>query len=461
MYSTLRQIIILLIIINFCISFRLLSNVKSSKSNGSLFLPIYNKQIFAYNSIHSRLYMASKSTDSSKPKKSLLLIRKRTKPSIRDKAIKETTSSDSINIDEDELKRLWTATGKSLSSFNIRQAILLSISNDDDSYDDDEDGFIDLTTHTSSSTSKSTAPLSSIISTLSKNNNNKASSPTTSSSLPTTTTSSPTPRSTSTTTPSTRSVGIDLGTTYSAISIMEAGRPKIIPINGDRIIPSIVGYLPNNTILVGELARRQMVVNPHNTFASVKRVIGRTINEILTNGDKLSTLKIDNKNVNKHTICTLKCPILNRPLLPEEVSAEVLKQLLSAASTYIGTNTPITNAVITVPAYYMPSQCQATERAGKLAGLNKIKLLREPEAAALAYGLARKSPQVVLVFDLGGGTFDVSILEVGGGLVEVIATSGDAHLVSIRWYLVYTPMCTCMCMYILVYMCIVYPVCVC
>ena len=410
--------------------------------------------------------MASKPTDSSKPQKRLLSIRKRTKPSKRDKAIKETTSSDSINIDEDELKRLWTSTGKSLSSFNIEQAILLSISNDNNSdgsdEDDDEDGFIDLTTHTSGSSSSSTAAsttsLSSIISTLNKNNDN----PSFTSSSSSTTTTSSTARTTSpiTPTPSARSVGIDLGTTYSAISIMEAGRPKIIPINGDRIIPSIVGYLPNNTILVGELARRQMVVNPHNTFASVKRVIGRTINEILTNGDKLSTLKIDNKNVNKHTICTLKCPILNRPLLPEEVSAEVLKQLLSAASTYIGSDT-IANAVITVPAYYMPTQCQATERAGKLAGLNKIKLLREPEAAALAYGLARKSPQVVLVFDLGGGTFDVSILEVGGGLVEVIATSGDAHLVSIRWYLVYTPMCTCMCMYILVYMCIVYPVCVC
>ena len=390
--------------------------------------------------------MASKPTDSSKPEKRLLSIRKRINPSISN-INNSNVNENSINIDEDELKRLWTSTGKPLSSFNIQQAILLIIDNNDGSDDDDdEDGFIDLTTHTSASSTatKSTASLSSIISTLNKDNNkssltSSSSSPTTTT---TTTTTSPTPRTTSTTTPSTtRSVGIDLGTTYSAISIMEAGRPKIIPINGDRIIPSIVGYLPNNTILVGELARRQMVVNPHNTFASVKRVIGRTINEILTNGDKLSTLKIDNKNVNKHAICTLKCPILSRPLLPEEVSAEVLKQLLSAASTYIGTNTPITNAVITVPAYYMPTQCQATERAGKLAGLNKIKLLREPEAAALAYGLARKSPQVVLVFDLGGGTFDVSILEVGGGLVEVIATSGDAHLVSILWYLVYTSMC--------------------
>jgi len=223
-----------------------------------------------------------------------------------------------------------------------------------------------------------------------------------------------------------RSVGIDLGTTYSSVALIEAGKPVIVPVDGLRIVPSVVGYLQDGTVIVGEMARRQLVINPQNTFASVKRVIGRTLGQVRTNGDRLPVLKVDPSS-SATSLASLKCPKVGRNLAPEEVSAEVLRQLLKRASEYLGGEV-ISKAVITVPAYFLAEQCAATEKAGMLAGLKKVKLLREPEAAALAYGLSQEEQKIVLVFDLGGGTFDVSVLEVGGGFVEVIATSGDAHL---------------------------------
>lgn len=225
-----------------------------------------------------------------------------------------------------------------------------------------------------------------------------------------------------------RSVGIDLGTTNSAISIIENGMPMIIPVDGQRIVPSVVTYKTidgsTTNITIGATAKYQLLINPKNTFSSVKRLIGKQGKNDRDNRndrsvDLLSSMKKSKSNINQNnqsnnqTIISserLSCPALGRDLSPEEVSAEVLKKLLNAAKEFTGHE--ISNAVVTVPAYFSKEQCQATEIAGKLAGLEKVKLLREPEAAALAYGLTRKKPQIVLVFDLGGGTFDVSILEV-------------------------------------------------
>jgi hypothetical protein len=217
--------------------------------------------------------------------------------------------------------------------------------------------------------------------------------------------------------PQGRSVGIDLGTTNSAISIIEGGKPVIIPINGGRIVPSIVGYSKKGEVIIGENARRQSITNPKNTFSSIKRIIGKSLKEIESSGEKLSFYKINKKCIKNDDI-QIECPNLLRNLSPIEVSAEILKNLVSEASKYLKGEI-ISKAVITVPAYFLPHQCEATIKAGEQAGLLRIKLLREPEAAALAYGLTQRNRQIVLVFDLGGGTFDVSVLEVGDGFVEV------------------------------------------
>lgn len=242
-----------------------------------------------------------------------------------------------------------------------------------------------------------------------------------------------------------KSVGIDLGTTYSSVALIEAGSPVIVPVDGSRITPSVVGYPSkrdkggDGVVLVGELARRQLLVNPKNTFASVKRVIGRKVKEV-TKKDALSkndhAVKRIARDLPRSSDVMLSSPALGRTdITPEEISSKVLKYLLDAAQSYltgegvqVREEDQVTKAVITVPAYFLPSQCEATEKAGIAAGLKKVKLLREPEAAALAYGLTQEKPQIILVFDLGGGTFDCSVLEVGGGFVEVIATSGDSHL---------------------------------
>ncbi|CAM9423107.1 unnamed protein product [Chrysoparadoxa australica] len=222
-----------------------------------------------------------------------------------------------------------------------------------------------------------------------------------------------------------RAVGIDLGTTNSAVAVIEAGEPVIVLNDqGKRTTPSVVAMLTGRKALVGELAVRQQEANPEDTFSSVKRVMGRTRTEAKRAGIKLGTQGV-HKGFEQ---IRLKCPAWGGSCAPEDVSAEVIKQLVNDAEGYLGGDTKVRRAVVTVPAYFLDHQCEATKRAGMLAGLEKVKLMREPEAAALAYGLNLEEDELILVFDLGGGTFDVSVLEVGGGVVEVIATAGESHL---------------------------------
>jgi len=217
-------------------------------------------------------------------------------------------------------------------------------------------------------------------------------------------------------------VGIDLGTTNSCVSVMEGGKPTVIAnAEGFRTTPSVVAYTKNQDQLVGQIAKRQAVMNPDNTFYSVKRFIGRRVDEVNEESKEVSYgVEKAGSNVK------VKCPILDKQFAPEEVSAQVLRKLAEDAGKYLGEN--VTQAVITVPAYFNDSQRQATKDAGKIAGLEVLRIINEPTAAALAYGLDKKSNERILVFDLGGGTFDVSVLEVGDGVFEVLSTSGDTHL---------------------------------
>jgi molecular chaperone DnaK len=217
-------------------------------------------------------------------------------------------------------------------------------------------------------------------------------------------------------------VGIDLGTTNSCVAVMEGGKPTVIAnAEGFRTTPSVVAYTKNQDKLVGQIAKRQAVMNPENTFYSVKRFIGRRVDEVNEESKEVSyTVEKAGANVK------VKCPVLNKQFAPEEISAEVLRKLAEDAGKYLGE--PVTQAVITVPAYFNDSQRQATKDAGKIAGLEVLRIINEPTAAALAYGLDKKSNERILVFDLGGGTFDVSVLEVGDGVFEVLSTSGDTHL---------------------------------
>ncbi|MFB6275893.1 MAG: molecular chaperone DnaK [Halothece sp.] len=218
-------------------------------------------------------------------------------------------------------------------------------------------------------------------------------------------------------------VGIDLGTTNSCISVMEGGQSTVISnAEGFRTTPSVVGYAKNGDRLVGQIAKRQGVMNPENTFYSVKRFIGRKYDEIQEEAKEVSyqVTRASDGNVK------LECPNQDKQFAPEEISAQVLRKLVEDASKYLGED--VTEAVITVPAYFNDSQRQATKDAGKIAGLDVKRIINEPTAASLAYGLDQKNNETILVFDLGGGTFDVSILEVGDGVFEVLATSGDTHL---------------------------------
>lgn len=219
-------------------------------------------------------------------------------------------------------------------------------------------------------------------------------------------------------------VGIDLGTTNSVVSVVQAGTPIVIPnAEGFRTTPSIVGYaLKTKELIVGAMAKRQAVINPENTFYSVKRFIGSKANEIAEESKQVSykVTEDERKNVK------IYCPILDKYFSPEEISSQVLRKLTQDASKFL--NEQITKAVITVPAYFNDSQRQATKDAGKIAGLEVLRIINEPTAAALAYGLDKKTNETILIFDLGGGTFDVSILEVGDGVFEVLATAGDTHL---------------------------------
>ena len=218
-------------------------------------------------------------------------------------------------------------------------------------------------------------------------------------------------------------VGIDLGTTNSCVAVMEGGKPTVIAnAEGFRTTPSVVAYAKNGDRLVGQIAKRQSVMNPTNTFYSVKRFIGSKFDEVTTETTEVSynVLRDGTGNVK------VECPALDKKFAPEEISAQVLRKLVEDASTYLGET--VTQAVITVPAYFNDSQRQATKDAGKIAGVEVLRIINEPTAASLAYGLDKKSNETILVFDLGGGTFDVSILEVGDGVFEVLATSGDTHL---------------------------------
>jgi molecular chaperone DnaK len=217
-------------------------------------------------------------------------------------------------------------------------------------------------------------------------------------------------------------VGIDLGTTNSCVAVMEGGKPTVIAnAEGFRTTPSVVAFTKNQDKLVGQIAKRQAVMNPENTFYSVKRFIGRRVDEVNEESKEVSYgVEKAGSNVK------VKCPVLNKQFAPEEISAEVLRKLAEDAGKYLGET--VTQAVITVPAYFNDSQRQATKDAGKIAGLEVLRIINEPTAAALAYGLDKKSNERILVFDLGGGTFDVSVLEVGDGVFEVLSTSGDTHL---------------------------------
>jgi molecular chaperone DnaK len=218
-------------------------------------------------------------------------------------------------------------------------------------------------------------------------------------------------------------VGIDLGTTNSVVSVLEGANPNVIPnAEGNRTTPSVVAYTPNGEPLVGQLAKRQAVVNPENTFYSVKRFIGCKFDEI---EDEISRISYKVKKDDAGNI-KIYSPSLKKDFSPEEISASILKKLVNDASRFLKEN--INQAIITVPAYFNDSQRIATKDAGTIAGLEVLRILNEPTAAALAYGLDKKTNEVVLIFDLGGGTFDVSILEVGDEVFEVLATSGDTHL---------------------------------
>ena len=218
-----------------------------------------------------------------------------------------------------------------------------------------------------------------------------------------------------------KAIGIDLGTTNSVVAVMEGGNPTVIINNeGNRLTPSVVGFAKTGERLVGQLARRQAVLNPDSTIYSAKRFIGRRYNEVQDEIKNVPFKVVSGPND------AVRFDIQGKQHAPEEISAMVLRKLVEDAAKYLGEK--VTDAVITVPAYFNDAQRTATRDAGKVAGLNVLRIINEPTAAALAYGLDKKTSETVLVFDLGGGTFDVSILEVGEGVFEVKATAGDTHL---------------------------------
>ncbi|MBF2049813.1 MAG: molecular chaperone DnaK [Elainella sp. C42_A2020_010] len=219
-------------------------------------------------------------------------------------------------------------------------------------------------------------------------------------------------------------VGIDLGTTNSVVAVMEGGKPIVIAnAEGMRTTPSVVAFTKDGERLVGQMARRQSVLNPQNTFYGIKRFLGRKYAELNPESKRVPyTIRRDEVTGN----VKIKCPRMQKDFAPEEISAMVLRKLAEEAGRYLGE--PVTAAVITVPAYFNDAQRQATRDAGRIAGLEVLRILNEPTAASLAYGLDRRDNQTILVFDLGGGTFDVTILDIGDGVFEVKATSGDTQL---------------------------------
>ena len=218
-----------------------------------------------------------------------------------------------------------------------------------------------------------------------------------------------------------KTVGIDLGTTNSVVAVMEAGEPVVIPnAEGGRTTPSVVAFTKSGERLVGQLARRQAAVNPENTVYSIKRFMGRKYDEVDRERKMVPYKTLAGKDAR------VEVEIQGQRYTPEQISAMILQKLKTDAEAYLGEK--VTDAVITVPAYFNDSQRQATKNAGQIAGLNVVRIINEPTAASLAYGLDKKENEKILVFDLGGGTYDVSVLEVGEGVFEVKATNGDTHL---------------------------------
>jgi molecular chaperone DnaK len=218
-----------------------------------------------------------------------------------------------------------------------------------------------------------------------------------------------------------KTIGIDLGTTNSCVAVIEGGEPKVIPNpDGGRTTPSVVAFTKDGEKLVGQLAKRQAITNPRNTVFSIKRFMGRKFHEVTS---ELATIPF---TVAEGPDKLVMVDIAGKHYSPPEISAMVLQYLKNAAEAYLGE--PVKDAVITIPAYFNDSQRQATKDAGRIAGLNVLRIINEPTAASLAYGLDKKADQTIVVFDLGGGTFDVSVLEIGEGVFEVKATNGDTHL---------------------------------
>ena len=225
-------------------------------------------------------------------------------------------------------------------------------------------------------------------------------------------------------------IGIDLGTTNSVVAVMEGGDPNVIPsAEGNNTTPSIVAFTKKGERLVGQTAKRQAVVNPENTISSVKRLMGRRIDDAETK--RTQSMVAYDIEAGPQQDARVNIPVVNKMYSPQEISALILQKLKRDAESFLGET--VTKAVITVPAYFNDSQRQATKDAGRIAGLDVLRIINEPTAAALAYGLDKKENQTILVFDLGGGTFDVSVLEVGDGLVEVQSTNGDTHLGGDDW----------------------------
>jgi molecular chaperone DnaK len=223
-------------------------------------------------------------------------------------------------------------------------------------------------------------------------------------------------------------IGIDLGTTNSVVAVMEGGDPTVIPTaEGSRLLPSVVAFNKNGERMVGQTAKRQAVVNPDNTVFSIKRFMGRRYDEVETERKMVPFQVISGPASDAR----VKLPVNGKEYSPQEISAMILGKLKTDAEAYLGE--PVTKAVITVPAYFNDSQRQATKDAGKIAGLEVMRIINEPTAAALAYGLDKKTNETILVFDLGGGTFDVSVLDVGEGVIEVKSTNGDTHLGGDDW----------------------------
>ena len=216
-------------------------------------------------------------------------------------------------------------------------------------------------------------------------------------------------------------IGIDLGTTNSVVAVMEGGEPTVITNpEGGRTTPSVVGFTKGGERLVGQVAKRQSITNPENTVYSIKRFMGRRTNEVQ------SEIKTVPYKVVSGSQDNVRVEVLGKEYSPPEISAMILQKMKDAAEQHLGEK--VTQAVITVPAYFNDAQRQATKDAGKIAGLEVLRIVNEPTAAALAYGLDKKKDETIAVYDFGGGTFDISILEVGEGVVEVKSTNGDTHL---------------------------------